>query len=355
MTPRQSVEAVLAGSRAERTPFTIYENKISFCAAERQLRNRGLCVVRRDIPVYNTCWPNVTVSSTRYTENGKELTRTEFQTPVGTLDTIAESAGFTSWTHKRLFSGPEDYGPLLYFINDMQFEPNYKAFQQAQDLDGGDSFFRGNIGSEPMQQLISGYMGMETFSMEWFDNRDKILKLVDALVSKRREVYPLYADSPALAFNYGGNVTPEIIGLERFEEYYVPHYNEAADVLHQKGKLIGVHFDANCRVIAKAIADTHLDYIEAFTPAPDTDMTLAEARRAWPEKVLWINFPSSVHLASLETIRKTTHNLLAQAGTTENFIMAITEDIPDNLWRANLLEISKVLSSGVAGDLKCRV
>jgi len=28
-----------------------------------------------------------------------------------------------------------------------------------------------------------------------------------------------------------------------------------------------------------------LDYIEAFTPAPDTDMTLAAARKAWPDKV----------------------------------------------------------------------
>ena len=58
---------------------------------------------------------------------------------------------------------------------------------------------------------------------------------------------------------------------------------------------------------------------------------------------------------SLETIKQTTHDLLAQAGTTENFIMAITEDIPDNRWQANLLEISKVLSSGVAGEVKCSI
>ena len=191
--------------------------------------------------------------------------------------------------------------------------------------------------------------------MEWSDNRDEILRLVDALTAKRREIYPICAESPALAFNYGGNVTPEIIGLERFEKYYVPHYNEAAEILHQKGKLIGVHFDANCRVIAKAIAATDLDYIEAFTPAPDTDMTLAEARRAWPEKVLWINFPSSVHLASLEKIRQTTQDLLDQAGSCENFIMGITEDVPEDRWRTNLLEISSVLSRGAAGDLNHRV
>lgn len=343
MTPRESVEAVLTGSTADRIPFSIYENKISPCAAERQLRNQGMCIVRRDVPVYNTHSPNVTVSNGTYTENAKQLTRTNYQTPVGTLHTITEPAGFTSWTHKRLFSKPEDYKPLLYIIKDMQFEPNYRAFQYAQDVDGGDTFFRGNLGSEPIQQLISNYMGTETFCMEWFDNRDEVLQLYDALVSKRREIYPICASSPALAFNYGGNVTPEILGLERFERYYVPNYNEAADVLHKKGKLIGVHFDANCKAFAKAIADTHLDYIEAFTPAPDTDMTLAEARQAWPEKVLWINFPSSVHLASLEAIRQTTHDLLDQAGSCEKFIMAVTENMPEDRWRTNLLEISNVL------------
>jgi hypothetical protein len=345
MTPRESVEAVLKGSTLDRIPFSIYENKISPCAAERQLRNQGMCIVRRDVPVYKTHSPEVTVSNSTYTKNGKQLTRTDCRTPVGTLHTISEQAGPTSWTHERLFKKPEDYKPLLYIINNMQFEPNYNAFQYAQDVDGGDTFFRGNIGSEPMQQLISGYMGIETFCIEWFDNRDEVLKLYDALVCKRREVYPLCANSPALAFNYGGNVTPEVLGLERFETYYVPHYNEAADVLHTKGKLIGVHFDGNCKALATAIADTNLDYVEAFTPAQDTDMTLAEARQAWPHKILWMNFPSSVHLASLETIRQTTHDLLDQAGSCEKFIMAITENMPEDRWRANLLEISNVLCS----------
>jgi hypothetical protein len=133
--------------------------------------------------------------------------------------------------------------------------------------------------------------------------------------------------------NYGGNVTPEIIGLENFEKYYVQHYNEAAEVMHKHGKLIGCHFDANCKLLSKAIAGTALDYIEAFTPAPDTDMTLAEARRAWPNKVLWLNFPSSVHLRPDAEVEKTTIDLLNQAGNIDGLIMGITEDIPPDRWQ----------------------
>ena len=348
MTPRESVETILKGRVTDKIQFTIYGSKFPRCAVERNLRNQGLCVVQRDIPVYKTITPNVKVTSRTYTENGKILTRTEYETPVGNLYAITESAGFTSWCHKRLFAQPADYKPLLFLINDMCFEPNFDAFDYAQRTEGGDTFFRGHIGSEPLQSLISGYMGTESFCMQWHDNQDEIMKLYKALVAKRRQVYPICAESPALAFNYGGNVTPEIVGKQRFNDFYIPHYDEAAEVLHKKGKLIGVHFDANCKLFADSIADSKLDYIEAFTPSPDTDMTLAQARKAWPEKALWINFPSSVHLESVEYIEKTTHDLLDELqGDHSGFIMAITEDIPETRWQENLLAISRALSEHV--------
>ena len=64
------------------------------------------------------------------------------------------------------------------------------------------------------------------------------------------------ADSPGWTFNYGGNVSPEVVGVKRFEELILPHYDEAAEVLHAKGKLIGCHFDANTKLLAPGIART---------------------------------------------------------------------------------------------------
>jgi len=113
-----------------------------------------------------------------------------------------------------------------------------------------------------------------------------------------------------------------------FEEYYTPHYNEAAEIMHAHGKLIGSHFDANCGLLSEVIGETDLDYVEAFTPAPDTDMTLAEARDAWPDKVLWINFPSSVHLRSDEQVEAFTVEMLSELDTVDGLIVGITEDMP---------------------------
>jgi len=334
MTPRASVERALAGGHSDRVPFTVYECMIPQCTAEREMRNRGLCIVKRDVPVFKTHRPNVQVSRQVFWEGERQMTRTLYETPVGDLTTLTEAAGFTSWRHERMFKSPEDYRALLFLIQDEVYEPTYELFARAEESFGPDAIFRAGFGLEPLQSLISGMMfDTQTFSFEWMDRRDEMLRLYDAVVENRRRIYPLVARSPALHANYGGNVAPEIVGLETFERYYLQHYDEAAEVMHRHGKLVGCHFDANCRLLAEAIAGTELDYVEAFTPAPDTDMTLGEARAAWPDKVLWLNFPSSIHLRADEEVEQATVSLLDEVDAADGLIMGITEDIPSHRWQ----------------------
>lgn len=297
------------------------------------MRNRGLCIVQR-LPVFRTHRPNVRTTSQTWWENGRQFTRTGHQTPHGLLSTLTEDGGFTAWRHSLLLKTPEDYAAIRFYLRDEVYEADYAGFARAQADGGEDAIFRANFGLEPLQELISGgIMTMEQFCEEWMERRDEVLSLYAILVANRRKIYPLVAASPAAHANYGGNVTPEIIGRRVFEQYYVPHYHEAAEFMHRAGKLIGCHFDANNRLIAPAIAGLPLDYIEAFTPAPDTDMTLAEARAAWPGKVLWINFPSSVHLQPDAVVAHTAVDLLNQAGSVDGLLVGVTEDMPPERWQ----------------------
>ncbi|MBI3944922.1 MAG: hypothetical protein HY321_03315 [Armatimonadetes bacterium] len=345
MTPRQRVLAALRGEMADKVPFTAYECMIPQCTAERRLRNEGLCIVARTVPVVRTTTPNVRTETYTYEEKGVSYRRTIHRTPVGDLSTLARPVGFTSWHVERIFRKPEDYKPLLFMIRDRQCCPNYEEFLRAEADYGEDGFFRGGVGATPLHEIMIGMMGVQKFAEEWVDRRDEVMKLYDALVAHLRRVYPLLADSPALAFNFGGNETGDVMGRERFARYVMPHYAECAEYLRKRGKLLGSHLDGNNRVWADLVAASALDYIEAFTPAPDTDMSLADARRAWPDKALWINFPSSVHLSSIETIEATTRRLLREAAPGDRFLVGITEDVPEERWRGNFLAISRVLNS----------
>ena len=347
MTPRQRVETVLRKDVPDKTPLTMYECMIPQCEAERRLRNDGLCIVQRR-GVVATRTPNVTTETHHYSEDGKPRVRRIHHTPFGDLSTLDQPAGFTSWHLERMFKSPEDYKRLLFMVEDRVHEPAYEAFAEAERAFGDDAIFRAGIAGNPLHQIMIGWMGVETFAVEWAERRDEILALYEALAAKNRDLYHLVAESPASHANYGGNEVPEVMGRERFERYVVPCLDEAAAILHEHGKLIGSHLDGNNRLWADLVAATDLDYIEAFTPAPDTDMTVAEALAAWPDKVLWINFPSSLHLARIETIEQATRQIIREAAPGNRLIIGITEDIPPDRWQANMLAIARTIREEAA-------
>ena len=357
LSPRERVEAALglASSRPDFVPFTIYEGHLPTSEAERRLRNEGLCIVQRSPAVYLVDTPQVTEERLHYSgPDGDERVRTVWRSPAGEISAVhrivpvgrsplARVMNYTSWREEYPFKSPDDYEALEFMIRDRMYSPSYDDFQAKADLMGDDAIMRANIGYEPLQEILYNLMGMETFAIEWAERRDRLMRLYDALVEDRRKVYPIVADSPARIANYGGNVSPEVMGRRRFEQYILPNYEEAAEFLHARDKLLGVHFDANCRLLAQGIARSSIDYVEAFTPAPDTDMTLAEARAAWPDKILWINFPSSIHLEPVEVIEEMTRHLLREAAPGDRFLVGITEDVPAERWRENYRAILNVL------------
>ncbi len=337
VTPRRRVMSALGNNVPDKIPFTVYECMIPQCTTERELRNRGLCIVKR-IPSYTILRPNVDTKTYGYKDkNGRKLVRTVYTTPYGELDTLSQPGINTTWTLEHMFKTSEDYKRLLFYIKDSVVKPNYEYVEAEVNRLGEDFAIRDQIVLEPLQALISEYMGSETFCYEWMDNRDEIMILYKALVELARKVYAVVADSPLEFANYGGNVVPQIIGVENFRKYYVPHYNEAAELLHQKGKLIGCHFDADNTSIMSDIAGTALDYIEAYDPG--ISPPVKEARKAWPGKVLWLNWPSAWHLNSYEEIYSGTVRLIEEAAPGNGLIIGITEDVPAERWQKNFITI----------------
>ena len=342
MTSRQRVMNTLRGDIPDKTPVTIYCDKMPQCTVERELRNRGMCLVKRTAS-YSINTPNVKVESHTSTgDDGRTMVRTVYSTPYGELSTVHEPAGFTAWWHERMFKSPDDYKAIMFMIKDSVVEPAYDAAAKLVEDLGDDFVVRDCLPLEPLQTFVSGlYIGMEDFCMQWMDNQDEILKLYDAQVDLARKIYPIVADGPLEFSNYGGNVVPQIIGVENFRKYYIDNYNEAAEILHKKGKLIGTHLDGENTPIMDAVAETDLDYIEAYDPGMSP--SVAEARKVWPDKTLWLNWPSSWHLKSLQEVYDGTLQMIEEAAPGNNFIIGITEDVPENRWRENFTTIMKAI------------
>jgi hypothetical protein len=267
--------------------------------------------------------------------DGSLVITTRTTTPYGELTAIDVARGGATqnpWHEKLFFESAKDYAALRYYLDDIVFASNAGAVRDAMSREQHDLFYRGKLGYSPLHDLIYTYMGIERFSYEWADHRREVTGLYEILYRKRLELCAVVADAPQLAINICGNITSSVVGPTIFRDYYLPVYQDTCRLLHDAGKLCGVHFDGDTAAFAPLIAASDLDYIEALTPPPVGDVTITQARSWWPDKALWINFPSSVHLEPTEVVRTTARALLDEAAGHPRFLMGITEDVPSELW-----------------------
>lgn len=343
MTCAERIEAIFRGDMVDYVPFVLKGWRVPCCREERLLRNDGMGVIDSHA-VYRTQSPNVWTKTVHYTENGRACQRTMVETPVGAVTWVSlrmaeEKTESTSWLIEPPFKKPEDYKVLRFMVEDRVYEPAYEGFLKAQAQMDGDAFFKTGAPGIPLHDIMYRFMDVEIFSMEWAERRDELLGLHAAMVENQREIYNIIAKSPAWVVQCGGNYASEVLGKQRFVAFVLPHWEEVCGILHEGGKLAGCHLDANNRLWADEVGASDLDWIEAFTPAPDTDMTVADARSAWPDKTMFINFPSSVHVSSRDVIANQTRQILKDAAPGDRFIMGITENVPENRWRESFRTI----------------
>ena len=273
MVPRERVLAVLRGEQTDKVPFTVYECMIPQCAVERRLRDEALCIVNRRYRLSKLHCPNCP-SDTLQQGSGRRLRNRLIRTRRGDLTSVAQPADFTSWAFERFFKGPEDYAAAL--PDRGRRSAGLCALPGGRALDGRrrDPARRGR--RHPLHPIMLHWMGIETFAEEWAERRDEVLKLEAAWREagaglpdhRRRADHPRELRRQRGAGSHGQGALPGFCCRSSRMRRGLPREGQAAR--HPPGR-------EQPAWAKDLVARPGLDYIEAFTPAPDTDMTLAEA------------------------------------------------------------------------------
>lgn len=328
MTPAERVKAAYHWETPDYVPFTIYETKVVGRPYEKELMDLDICCIRR-INSYSIKQQGEVSGKTesKILPNGNRLDRHVTHTPYGDLTSQMEFDAITGWTLEFPFKDEDDYKKLIYQYENQIVLPNHEAMLPHWEADAKNEqvITRSHLPGEPMQMLIGYIMGPETFCYEWMDNRDKVIELIEAMRRVNRQTYPIAAESPFELINQGGNATPEMIGRDGFRDYYMYEYAEAYEHTHPAGKLLGTHLDAFNGPIMDMIAESKLDYIEAYDPAMSPGV--AEATRIFGDKLLSLHFPSAWQTHDEAQIVKDTIGLIEAAKDPRRLIIGITEDI----------------------------
>lgn len=248
LTARERMKAVLHREMVDRVLFTAYWCVLHRGWVDRHLRNEGLAVKER-VPILRREFPNAELISHEYYENDELIRRETLRTPVGEVYTTKRldcaCYGTSWWALDYYIKQPEDYKVVDFVIRDTVFKLNYDQYVIAENRWGEDGNVLGNAAvGIPMHSMMYPWLGLERFSMDMRDRPEDFWSLHELLYEKEREGFALCAESPADVLIFGGNIREDMIGLERFEKYYVPMINEFADVPYEKGKQSAAHLDA---------------------------------------------------------------------------------------------------------------
>ena len=166
------------------------------------------------------------------------------------------------------------------------------------------------------------------------------MDLLDFLAYLTLEKIREAAKTPARYLKLWENLSIDTLGLRAFREHVVPLYRRIVDILEPAGKRLLVHYDGKLRVIAGEIASVPLD-IDSFTPPPEGDMTVAEARAAWPDKFLWLHPPLGWYRLPREQLVERIRQMTSDAGP-RRYCLMISEELPPN-WQVAVPRILEML------------
>ncbi len=330
----------------DRIPLTVYDWMLPRGTTERVLRESGVGLVVR-LPGHRVRHRNVEVVSREYYENERKLIRRTIKTPVGEVWQVLEpdpAYETSNWIHEHFVKGPDDYRAMEYYYRDMIFRDNVDAIREAQRRVGGDGIVFLRIAKSPIQEMLYQMMGLERFALDYQERRDLFDSLHATMAKRYEELYDFAAESPAEILQLGDNIYSDVVGRERFRQYLMPEYRKVMERTAGTGKRLAVHMDGNLRSLQPDIAESSFDIVEAMTPPPMGDVSIRDARTSWPQKALWINFTSPMHIESPDVIEAHTRELVAEAGTKKGFAIGVTEDAPVEALEKSLAVIARVLN-----------
>jgi hypothetical protein len=321
---QQRTNAVLHGERPDCVPFAPYDNLVPRGDFERELRNRGmgLCLRRGGI------WSEMPDVRTEHKTEG-DIGYAIYHTPVGSVRSawrthVGRISDGESIEAEWMIKEVADFEPVIFMIENTVYHPDYEGFLAHVRDTGADGIVRFE-GPVPSYDATDYYFSLEDWSQAQHDHPQEFARLLEALERRLKRMMPLVLEGPGEFVSVGS--LSGIYGPRQYEEHVLPFYQKWVPELTAAGKIPALHaHNSNLVAFADLVRRTGCPVIEAFTPPPVGDLSLADARAAWgPETVIWVNFPETLFWLGKQETYDYTVDLLNQDAASGRLVIGMTE------------------------------
>lgn len=344
MSVRQRFGSALAGEPVEWPVYAVYDWFVENRAIDwERLFGRGLGrinhanVIRHEHPGFERV--ETTVRQGGHTRRDVRLV-----TDAGEL----HEWYLGEWRQEHFIRRPEDYRVMLRALEGVRIVADDSAFLASEARLGEDGVTLAQIqglgsGRTPPMVLQIDWAGLERFSLDLAGEEPALMELLERMTEIHLAEIRAAARSSARHLKLWENLSIETLGPTLFRRHLAPIYREVIAILDGAGKRLHVHYDGHLRAISEDIAGLGIDGIDSFTEAPEGDMTVAQARSAWPETFLWLHPNLGWYERDVEDLREQIRRVRREAGP-GRFCLMISEEVPPD-WERKVPAVLEELES----------
>lgn len=225
-------------------------------------------------------------------ENGRPRRDVRWITDIGELHEYY----LDGWKQQHFIRAPEDYRIAQRAFQDAVFTLDETVFDASEQSVGEGGITLGQFGAfgqlgftrTPFQVVQIDLAGLEQFSLDIAGETPELLDLLAQMNDQFLQIFRTARQAKTVYFKLWENLSIETMGPRLYHTHLVPVYEKIFEILGDDKKLI-VHYDGKLGLIADAIARLPFHGIDSLTPPPEGDLTIAQARAAWPDKFFWIH------------------------------------------------------------------
>ena len=341
MNVRERIDAFWAGERPDQIPYTIYWNEWRHTASDpawEAMYANGLGVTWY-LRSFATAVRDVELIDEHYVEAGIPKRRQIRRTPVGEVRATWENG----WNVKYFLETPADYRVMTFIVEHTEITPDYDGYRARAAALPPWGIAIPELWRTPLQEILVDFAGLENFCRHLGEYEEEVRRLYAALLKNFRRIVGIVAQGPGRYLSNLENFTADTLGPRRYQEYLLPVYQECFPRLQAAGKIIGCHYDGRLASCRKLIAGAPIDVIESLTPPPEGDLTLAQARAAWADKLFWSNLNVGCYDLPPAQLKELVLRRVAEAAPDgRRLAFEVSEQYPAN-WRESMPVVLEAL------------
>ncbi len=218
-------------------------------------------------------------------------------TPLGDLSEIQQYLPTSfSWGYvKHYLETPADLPAFRSYIERLEFSPAYAEAERRKAIIGDNGVVLVYAPRSPFMEMVTNYAGIVPLVYLLNDAPDEMAELLALMEGKHDIAAEMAANSPADCVMIPENLSSEVVGARYYKLFLHPYERKWIERIRQNGKYSFIHLDGTLKGLIGLVSETGFDVIEAVTPLPCGDISMAQAMESVrPETILWGGLPGVI-------------------------------------------------------------